>query len=216
MKLGTPPARAFCVGAGTLALVGVVVVGVGVALNGYETGCETSAERRRNFSVGMADGLSARRHGYYGIDFVRCGKCRMEKRKPGPLTFGGFNVLVLEDLSVVLPGRSERMAFSASDKPQTAKELARAMGIDDGVLKSVGWKPRFSGLRISNLLVSTLDVATNVVSRFAAAYAEAESDGLRLQDCRIFFPAETNFVRSAVLMMNPTLHLEWQGGELPL
>ena len=63
----------------------------------------------------------------------------MEKRKLGPLTFGGLNVLVLEDLSVVLPGRSERMAFSPSDKPQTAKELVKP-GYDPSVARETTLK----------------------------------------------------------------------------
>ena len=34
---------------------------------------------------------------------MRCGKCFLEKMRKGVLTFGGLNVLVLEDLKVVIP-----------------------------------------------------------------------------------------------------------------
>ena len=59
--------------------------------------------RKRNFTVGVAEGLSVRRHGVYGVDFVRCGKCRIDKRKIGGFSIGCFNDLVLDDLSVVIP-----------------------------------------------------------------------------------------------------------------
>ena len=39
--------------------------------------------RRRDFTAGLAEGVSVRRHGYYGVDFIRCGNCRVEKQKLG-------------------------------------------------------------------------------------------------------------------------------------
>ena len=62
-----------------------------------------SSGRKKVFQQTFVEGLRVTRHGFRGVDFLQCGKCRLEKRKQGFITFGGFNVLVLEDLSIVLP-----------------------------------------------------------------------------------------------------------------
>ena len=174
--------------------------------------------RKRNFTVGMAEGFSLRRHGYYGVDFVKCGNCRVEKRKIGGFSIGCFNELVLENLSVVIPpdllSSGDEPAKNA--RPVSAKELAAAIGVDDDFLKAHGWRMRFSGLRISNLSVATLGDASNAVPRFVARNGIAKLDGLHLKNCGIIQKDLTNRVGDAVLKIRPSLRLEWSGGEMAL
>lgn len=177
-----------------------------------------TVSRKRNFTIGMAEGFSLRRHGYYGVDFVKCGNCRIEKRKIGGFSIGCFNELVLENLSVVIPPDllSSGDEFAKDARSVSAKNLAAAIGVDDDFLKAHGGRMRFSGLRISNLSVATLDDASNAVPRFVAKNGIAKSDGLHLEDCGIIQKDLTNRVGDAVLKIKPSLRLEWSDGDLKL
>lgn len=215
-----PSARTVWTGVGLLALVGLALAGLHRPGTLSDGSSSAPGRRARRFSTRVAEGFALRRHGYYGIDFVRCGKCRIEKRKLGPLTLGGFNVLVLEDLAVVLPDRGMRGASAGESgggpHQLSARDIAGELGIDDSMLKANGWKTRFSGLKIIGLSVSTLDAATNVVPRFSAARAEARCDGLHLEDCTIVHDGQTNQTSSAVLKVSPTIRLEWASGQMEL
>lgn len=174
---------------------------------------ETGPLRKRRFSLGIAEGLSLGRHGLYGVELVRCGRCRIEKRKLGALTLGCFNVLVLDDLSVVIPpakhGRAKTGGASAS-------RLAERMGISRDFLRAQGCGLRFTGLRVNDLSVATLDAATNVVLRFRAERGEFAGDGLRLEKCDIMNDANIVRVDRAALKADPALRLVWRDGELRL
>lgn len=161
----------------------------------------------------LAEGVSLSRHGCFGLQFVRCGRCRLEKRKLGGLTFAGYNELVLEDLAVILPPSSIDENSNRDDRPADAVALTEFMGLDDGFLRSRGFKMKFSGLRIHRLAVSTLDSSTNAVPQFVAARGDAERNGLRLRGCGVITGAETNWVGDAVLQIKPRPKLAWQGGE---
>lgn len=170
---------------------------------------DVRAGRKRSFAVGVAEDVSVRRYGVFGIDFIRCGKCRIEKRKLGALTFGAFNELVLEDLSVVVPpvgffaeSDGARISSGAKTSP-SAEDLTAGLGIGKDFLLSQGCNLRFSGLRITDFALSTLDAATNVVMRMWARRAEAKRDGLRLSDCLLVEDGRTNRVAQAVLRINP-------------
>ena len=89
-----------------------------------------SPSRPKVFKRALAEDLRLTRHGVYGVDFIRCGACRLEKRKRGALTFGGFNVLVLEDLSVVLPPDGvEKEADDTPHRSDDSRSVVRRMGI---------------------------------------------------------------------------------------
>lgn len=173
---------------------------------------------KKRFSRELASDVSVRRHGVYGVDFVRCGNCRIEKRKLGGLSLGCFNVLVLENLAVVIPPREKtgQMGEKASDREISAKELSEELGIGKDFLKANGCGLRFSGLRIVNLSVATLDALSNAVPRFVAESGVAKSDGLHLSGCGIIQDSQTNCVGRAVLKPKPILRLEWSGGDLKL
>lgn len=170
--------------------------------------------RTTSFGRGVAEDVSVRKHGYYGIDFIRCGSCSIEKRKLGPLTLGGFNVLVLTDLSVVIP-REEDQTTAASDET-TAMELANRLGVTRELTGAQGVPFKFSGLRVEGLRIATLDAATNVCPRLVAASGEAARDGLHLRGCAIIRDGKTNAVDRAVLKVKPDLCLVWSAGELKL
>ena len=175
--------------------------------------------RKRNFTTEMVDGLSVRKHGCYGIDFIKCGSCRMEKRKLGGLTLGCFNVLCLDDLSVVIP---DDLRTAKGEKAQSgsngvsAAELAHGIGIDRDFLKVRGQMPSFSGLRVTRLSVSTLDARSNAVLRCVAACGEAKRDGLHLEGCSVIIGSRTNFVGTALLAIKPELKVAWRDGEMRL
>lgn len=191
----------------------LVALSIGFVLS-RDDSREGAGGRKRNFTVGMSEGLSLRRSGYYGIDFIRCGKCRIEKRKLGNLTLGGLNVLVLEDLAVVIPPDLAADGGKDGKADVSAADLAAGLGIDEDFLRVRGAGLKFSGLRIRGFSVSTLDAATNVVPRFVAQGGDAKTDGLHLTKCGIISKNDTNWVESAVLKVRPTLRLIWSDGEI--
>ena len=168
----------FCV---TMAIIALAIVNV-CFTDVMSRGERIDSARRRDFTAGLAEGVSVRRHGYYGVDFIRCGNCRVEKRKLGGLTLGCFNVLCVDDLSIVIPdelrARDSGDASAGSDGV-SAVELARGLGLDGDFLKVRGQMPSFSGLRVTNLEVSTLDAGSNAVLRCVAVRGEAKRDGLK-------------------------------------
>ena len=203
-------------------ILGLALIGCLVALSAWRC-CERvpeKSDRTTSFGRVIAEGVKVGRHGCYGIDFIRCGSCRVEKRKIGPLTLGGFNVLVLEDLSLVIPpadaaSGERRSASGTRNGALAAKDIAASLGISsERFIEMRGGNLKFSGLKVTNLEVSTLSVATNVCPRFAAAFGEAQKDGLHLSGCVITENGASNAVGNAVLRVKPRLCLAWAGGEL--
>lgn len=161
----------------------------------------------KRYSRVLVEDAVINRHGVYGVDFVRCRRCSVEKLRQGPLTFGGLGVLVLDGLDVVLPPSSnDEKTGESSVRPQ---EITDRLGVNDGFLKAQGASLKFSGLRVKDLTVSLLR-GTNVVRAFSAASGEAKQDGLHLKDCDIAY-GDTNRVPRAVLKVKPALRLEWAG-----
>lgn len=161
----------------------------------------------KRYSQVLTEGAVLNKHGVYGVDFVRCRRCSVEKLRQGPLTFGGLNVLVLEGLEVVLPPSTN---LTATAEPTTPREIVGRMGLDDSFVKSQGVSRKFTALRIEDLKVSLLR-GTNAVPAFSAAHGEAKRDGLHLRECDIIREG-TNHVPRALLKVKPSLRLEWAGG----
>ena len=205
---------------------GIVVVllmggGSWLALNVLDAKPQDGSGERRTkiYRRTLVENLRVTRHGVRGVDFIRCGACRMEKRKNGFLTFGGLNVLVMEDLSVVLPGAKDGEERDSPSEGEGVRGIVRRMGVSDGFLRDRGLPVRFSGLRIRNLSVGRLS-GTNMVERsFAAQSAEAVRGGLRLSGCMVYGrqDGEPVPVRGAMLALaDRRLHLSWDGGEMDL
>lgn len=172
----------------------------------------------KRFKQVLAEDISVQRHGIYGVDLVKCGACRIEKRKFGMTSFGGFNVLVVDDLDVILPPKEVRVddlkPESAQDVRTAAKEILDRMGLSRQMLRIGDGDLKFSGLRINNLSLSTLTAQTNVCPRLVAACGEAKKDGLHLKGCRVINDGQTNYVGRALLKVSPELKLVWTSGEI--
>ncbi len=185
------------------------------------TSLPQTARKEKVFKRTLIEDLRVTRHGVRGIEFVRCGTCRLEKRKRGVLTFGGMNVLVLEDLEVVIPPSESREGEpEQSEKPKDGGDslaVVRRMGVSDNFLSARGIPFKFSGVRISGLKVSRLEGSNTVVRVFSAKSAEAKSDGLALDGCKIVRPDGEERVRSAKLKLaGRALRLEWEDGRLDI
>ena len=156
-----------------------------------------------------------------GVDCIRIKSCRLEKRKMGPVTLGGLNVLLLEDVVLNLPfpddivtnlAQSASVAISGdaeSRKPGDDPVLALLSGI---VPSSV----RASSIRISGLAVNRVEGDGRVAPVFAADEMRNRGKTLLLAGCRVIKGSVTNFVGEAVLMLKPNALLTWEGGQLPL
>ena len=171
---------------------------------------EARSRPAKSFRCDLAEDVRLSRHGVYGVDFVRCGKCSLEKRRKGVLTFGGLNVLVLEDLKVVIPP-ADTTKTNAVAEGISAREIASRLGVDNSFLGMRGVGFRFSGLRIVGLELAHLE-GTNVVQDLSASRGEMSLGGLLLRDCGIIDGNRTNRVEEALLRFSPHLILEWEGG----
>ena len=206
--------RLFIIG-GTVGFLSLVAGAIAIAVLS-NTDRRSEEARPKVFRRTIAEGLRVTRRGAYGVDFVKCRSCRLEKRKRGLLTFGGLNVLVLEDLSIVIPPEEgEKSADVADDSPRS---LVRRLGVSDGFLTGRGLPVKFSGLRISNLEVSRLADGNRPELVFSARKAEAVRGGLALAGCVIVrSTGERENVGKAMLKKaKKKLRLSWRGGELDL
>ena len=156
-----------------------------------------------------------------GVDCIRIKSCRLEKRKMGPVTLGGLNVLLLDAVVLNLPFPDDiatNLAQSASVATSGDAE-SRKVG-DDSVLALLsGLVPssvRASGICITGLEVNRVEGDGRVAPVFAADEMRNRGKTLQLAGCRVVKDSATNFVGEAVLMLKPNALLTWEGGQLPL
>jgi len=215
--------------AGGLAFALVVGGGTWLALRYVDAhglgGARPMQRQKKEFRKVLAEDLRVTRHGVPGVDFLRCGTCRLEKRKKGPLTLGGLNVLVLEDLSVVLPpedpvsaGGAKGAAVPDSSRRSDARSIVRRFGVTDGFLANRGLPVRFSGLKISNLSVSSLVAGNSTQPLFKASSGEGVRGGLALKGCVVYRSSGEGMpVGKALLTQSGgKLRLKWRDGEMEL
>ena len=161
--------------------------------------------RLKRYSVPVAEGVRYRDLEHLGIDRFTFKSSRIEKRRSGAITFGAFNVLVVEGLTVNIPALSGSTA---------APEKAGAEGFAEQFLQSRGFVGgRFSGLRVDGLTVNRC--FSNRVERvFTAALAESgfgKKEGLKLRECVVPAPDGSEArVAEARLVMEPGLTLVYQ------
>ena len=144
----------------------------------------TEPVRQKRFSQQVAEGVRYRDTQNFGVDLLAFKSCHVEKRRKGAITFGAFNVLVVDELILNIP-----VGASSSGKAEaaggTSLDLLKGDGLAGALLRSQGaGVGRVSGLRVNGLTVNRC--ATNGVSFvFSAAQAESgmRSSGLRLRDC---------------------------------
>ena len=208
------------IAAGGLTLAVLVGIGTWLALRHLDS--VGVAERHpgtgaKTYSRTIAENLRVTRHGVRGVDFIKCGVCRLEKRKKGFLTLGGMNVLVLEDLSVVIPpeGVGGSGKAGAADGTDDVADIVSRLGISGGFLASRGMPAKFSGLRVSHLTVDRLAEGEVRQAVFRATSANAVRGGLALSGCEVAMPSgEMTRVGKAMLAKRGhRLCLSWAGGE---
>ena len=177
-------------------------------------------ERKRpakKFAKNLAEGVRVSRDGYEGVDFVKCGSCRLEKRKSGALTFGAFNVLVLEDLEVVAPPAGEDDGAASSPQDGDGVDVVRRMGISDAFLTSRRMPLRFSAVRISDFSLSRLAGSNRVERVVFAREAESGDGALSLSGCTLYAGGGEEKIRGAKIEKSGRgLRLVWKGGRLDL
>ena len=201
---------------------GLICWGTLFALRYVDSGLNRPKQgKSKVFRRTLVEDLRVTRHGIRGVDFIRCGTCRIEKRKKGLFTLGGMNVLVLEDLSVVLP-RVEVEDETPKPDDDDVRGIVQKMGVSEGFLKERGISMKFSGLKVNNLAVSRLLKDNNPEIVFTARTAEAVRGGLRLSGCKMYEVgtgdgASPIPVSGAMLSrVGRKLRLTWNGGKIDL
>jgi len=173
---------------------------------------------KKEYARTLVEGLRVGRHGLYGVDLVKCKSCRLQKRKHGIFTLGAMNILVIDDLSVVLPREYGADSVASDEGDTDARALARRIGVSDGFLSGRGVVPKFSGLKINGLSVSRLTDENKPVVAFTARSAEAVRGGLRLSGCIVHDDAQTSRPVSGAMLArsDSKLCLTWTGGRMNL
>jgi hypothetical protein len=160
-----------------------------------------------------------------GLDCVRIKSCRLEKRKMGPVTLGGLNILILEDVVLNLPLPDDiatNLASSTSSPsgwgnhgPASLRQKPQESPL--GFLTTIIPKSlRASGIRIGNLTVNRVGANRHVTPVFTAAELRNRGKALLLSGCRVVNGTQTNFVGEGTLTFTPKARLSWNDGELPL
>ena len=212
-----------CIGA-PLLLLGIFVLSW-LAVRHVKIIDTAGSERKKEFSKEIAEGVRISRSGIYGVDVVTCGRCRLEKRKMGLLTMGGLNVLVLDDLSVVIPPQEDDCVASLNgEEPDTpndssVRSLVNRMGLSEGFFKTRGIPLKFSSVKINNLAVSKLTKSGDVEKVFNARRAESARGGLALSECLVYASnaEKPQLAQGAKLeKIGKYLRLRWEGGEVIL
>jgi hypothetical protein len=175
------------------------------------------AKRAVPIRTEIAEGLKVGRAGIYGIDLISCDRVGIEKRERGPFAFGGFNVLVLDNLKVVLPQGAQKDSVDENVERVDAASVLRDIGVSQNFLQSNGIRRRFSGLKVNGLELSRLDNATNVVRLLMAQKGEFKRVGLELKDLIVSRMNGDERISNAVLKKeHGVLKLVWSYGEMEL
>jgi len=148
------------------------------------------------FSTGIMEEVRLRDFQHFGVDLLAFQSCRIEKLRRGAVTFGAFNVLVLDNVTVNLPSETSGI--------HSAKTSGDADGTDAGktdtddfikLFKSVQGLTgkKFSGVRINGLAVNRwADGKTERL--FSADSAEGGigiGEHIRLEGCVVYSPDGT-------------------------
>lgn len=144
------------------------------------------------FSQLIAEGLRYRDSQNISVDRFAFKSCRIEKRRKGGITFGAFNVLVVDGLVLNLPAEA---SVPVNSEPVGGSSFSwmKDDGLEETLLRSRGMGigvGRVSGMRINGLTVNRCDETNGVRFIFSAALAESGmgKEELRLQECEVRTP----------------------------
>lgn len=167
----------------------------------------------------VAEDIRISRYGVYGIDLIKCGKVRLEKVRRGPFALGGFNILMIDDLKVVLPP-SRNGSASGGKKTQegdsrSSLNVLRDIGVGEDFFKANGIMKRFSGLRINGLELGRLDDMTNVIRVLTARRAVSKRSGVELSGVSLGEGGNERKIPKAMLRKSDgRILMSWSDGEL--
>ena len=170
--------------------------------------------KQKVFSRLVAEGFRYRDFENPGVDRFAFERCHVEKRRQGALTFGAFNVLVVDGLVLNLPARPVVAAGNVSAATAQTNSWLGA-GLTETLLQSRGLGiGHVSGVRINGLTVNRCH--TNRTERVLVA-EKAESGmkaaALKLEGCDLYAPdGSVRRVRQAHLTVNPELVLIYRDG----
>lgn len=143
--------------------------------------------KQKSFSRVIAEGVRYRDYQSIGVDRFAFKSCRIEKRRKGAITFGAFNMLVVDGLVLNLPA-----VASVSIKGEPAGESSfgwmKGDGLGETLVGSQGLGVgRISGIRINGLTVNRCNNTNGVSLIFSATLAESgiSKEGLNLQGCEV-------------------------------
>ncbi len=220
--------RSWLIAVGALALVGLLGAATWLAVSWPDAaGVTEPPKKAKVFHRTLIEDLRVSRHGVMGVDLIRCGVCRLEKRKKGVLTFGGMNTLVLEGLEVVLPPEEGGESVGGgpdANRPggdgQDARAVVRRLGISDDFLAKRGVPFKFSAVRIAGLSVGRLAGSNRVERIFSARSGVSRRDGLALSECRLCQTGadggegERELGAARLVLDGRALRLVWDGGAI--
>lgn len=188
-----------------------------LALKVEETDAGDGRQRRpKRLARDVGEKITLRQHGLYGVDLISCERVRIENKKVGFLSLGGFKELVVDDLRVTLVhetakdgqdpggGQGTEESIASSTELFQPREFAKRLGF-----------PRVSGLRINRLTLSVLE-GTNVVPRVIAQKGYSQEGGLGMSECDIIQFDVVDYVGQAVLKFGKRPKVVWSGGEVDL
>ncbi|MFA7172447.1 MAG: hypothetical protein WC340_03380 [Kiritimatiellia bacterium] len=177
-----------------LALAGIafsaIIAGSILLLWKYDNDAPPEPVKKKSFSRLIAEGMRYRDYQTIGVDQFSFKNCRVEKRRKGAITFGAFNVLVVDGLVLNLPavapatakgGPAGGASFGWMQGDQLGETLLRSQGMMAG---------RVSGIRINGLTVNRCNNSKGVSLVFSAASAESKlgKQDLQLQGCEVLTP----------------------------
>ena len=169
-------------------------------------------EGNKRYAFDVAEGFRLR-NPKLPVDSIAFRACRVEKMRRGALTFGGFNVLIVDGLVLNLP--FDRSDSDESPGTNEVRRLSSQVGLTDAVRKSVGLGGRkFSGIRIKGLTVNRM-AENGVQPVFTASSAENRGKSLVLRGCIVFDGEISNNVGNATLHFQPA-KIDWAGGSVDL
>jgi len=178
--------------------------------------------RATQFSRDVAEGTRFRDFEHFGIDLLAFKSCRVEKLRRGAVTFGAFNVLVLEDVAVNLP-MGATATGDGGGSPETGGGEARVAGETgtDGFIslfKSVQGLThiQFSGMRIHGLAVSRCLADGSLLRMFSAGLVEGGvgiGERIRVSECVVYSPGgDGEAVSKARIELKPKPALVYEKG----
>ena len=196
------------------------VLGV-VALCAYGLRVRTVVKPQKTLDRDVVEGLRIW-NPKTGVDAIRIGSCRLEKRRLGLLTLGGCNVLVMTNVVLNLPLPAEAttnlaraVALPFADEGETTSD-DRKNG--DAAAFLSGLHPSFvraSSIRAADVSVNRV-VGKTVVPVFRADSLRNRGAKIVLGGCRVIEGGKTNCVGRATLSLRPRPLLAWNGGQRSL